>query len=771
MHCESAGNRQSCKWVLCVLIILLVGLFSFTALAQAYPYETKTIDKVNMRRFANDSAVVLERIDKGASVTILGESGDYYEISYNGRTGFAMKQYVTGTVVTATPAPVQAAPSAYTTKQLNDEGDEVYAIQLALAELNYLTGAVDGKFGSATQAAVKALQSGNGLPETGAVDPNLQALLFTGQPKNKSGVKTKLQTLSPLKGTIIRANNVGKAVQEASIRLKALSYYMGEIGITYNKDMVAATKEFQKKNGLTADGTIGEQTAQALYAATAIPKGSDQTPAPSPTPTVYKLPTSTVENGSKGDDARLVQQRLKELGYFAAEADGVFGTKSVTALKAFQAANKIKEDGICGKTTATVLFSDKAIAVAPVITPAPTPVPTPIVITKENCITVKIGVSGEPVLNLQKRLTSLGYYSARNDGQYLADDMAAVMAFQNKAGLKADGIAGYDTQSLLYSDAAVGPDGVNTTFTTLRQGNTGAEVTQMQQKLIDLKYLAGSADGKYGAKTAQAVADFQRASGLVRDGIAGAKTLTLLYSSNPSSAPVATPAPGSTTVREGDKNDAVKQMQQRLIELGYLTGKADGTFGPKTLAALISFQTKSGLSADGVAGQKTWVALTSAKEPNVTPTVKPGPTTPRASQVQYENWYTTIRSKAKQYRYATVYDYSTGISWQVDMFSLGAHADAEPLTAQDTANMLKAFGGQNTWTAKPVWVVFGDGTVFMGSTHSFPHDPQHIKNNNFDGHICIHFPRTQAQVEAIGPYATSHQVAIDKGWAATQKMK
>ena len=137
--------------------------------------------------------------------------------------------------------------------------------------------------------------------------------------------------------------------------------------------------------------------------------------------------------------------------------------------------------------------------------------------------------------------------------------------------------------------------------------------------------------------------------------------------------------------------------------------------------------------------------------------------------VQYANWYTTVKALARKYPYATVYDFSTGLSWQVHMFSLGAHADAEPLTAQDTANLEKAFGG-NTWNPKAVWVIFADGSVYMASTHSMPHSPQHRTDNNFDGHLCIHFPRTMAQVTAIGPYATSHQKCIDQGWQTTQSM-
>ena len=84
--------------------------------------------------------------------------------------------------------------------------------------------------------------------------------------------------------------------------------------------------------------------------------------------------------------------------------------------------------------------------------------------------------------------------------------------------------------------------------------------------------------------------------------------------------------------------------------------------------------------------------------------------------------------------------------------------------------MVQAFGG-NTWNPKAVWIILGDGTVYMASTHSMPHEVQHITNNDFPGHLCIHFPRTQDQVTAIGPYATSHQTTIDAGWKVTQSMR
>ena len=128
-----------------------------------------------------------------------------------------------------------------------------------------------------------------------------------------------------------------------------------------------------------------------------------------------------------------------------------------------------------------------------------------------------------------------------------------------------------------------------------------------------------------------------------------------------------------------------------------------------------------------------------------------------------------MRQKCRTYPNVTVYDFTTGISWHLNIFSNGAHADAEPITAEDTANMNRAFGGVTTWTPKAVWVMFSDGTVYIATTHNTPHDVNHNQNNNFDGHVCIHFPRTQGQVESIGPYATQHQKAVELGWEATLK--
>ena len=73
-------------------------------------------------------------------------------------------------------------------------------------------------------------------------------------------------------------------------------------------------------------------------------------------------------------------------------------------------------------------------------------------------------------------------------------------------------------------------------------------------------------------------------------------------------APTDTPKPTKAPTRTLKKNftgEDVKQLQQALIDLGYLNDAADGTFGTTTEEAVIRFQAVNGLSADGLAGVKT----------------------------------------------------------------------------------------------------------------------------------------------------------------------
>ena len=83
----------------------------------------------------------------------------------------------------------------------------------------------------------------------------------------------------------------------------------------------------------------------------------------------------------------------------------------------------------------------------------------------------------------------------------------------------------------------------------------------------------------------------------------------------PSPTPVPTPVQYET-LREGMMDStAVRAMQYKLINLGYLSGEADGDFGPGTSSAVKAFQRAAGLSATGVADQETLTALNAPDAP------------------------------------------------------------------------------------------------------------------------------------------------------------
>lgn len=65
----------------------------------------------------------------------------------------------------------------------------------------------------------------------------------------------------------------------------------------------------------------------------------------------------------------------------------------------------------------------------------------------------------------------------------------------------------------------------------------------------------------------------------------------------------------AAVLRQGSKGGEVKEVQRRLKLWGYYKGSVDGVFGAGTRSAVISFQKKNGLTADGVVGKATYKAL------------------------------------------------------------------------------------------------------------------------------------------------------------------
>lgn len=142
----------------------------------------------------------------------------------------------------------------------------------------------------------------------------------------------------------------------------------------------------------------------------------------------------------------------------------------------------------------------------------------------------------------------------------------------------------------VYDNYGGGSGSTETNLPTLRKGSTGGSVRTLQY-LLNSRY-GIQVDGKFGPTTEKYVKKFQAAKGLRADGVVGDKTWGAIL----------------PTVRKGSKGNAVRAVQRELRAEGYSLS-IDGKFGSKTRSAVVKYQQKKKLSADGVVGKKTWGSL------------------------------------------------------------------------------------------------------------------------------------------------------------------
>lgn len=83
------------------------------------------------------------------------------------------------------------------------------------------------------------------------------------------------------------------------------------------------------------------------------------TPSTTPTATIEPKQYDLLEQGSKGDSVKALQEKLIELGYLYDSADGNFGAKTKSAVEAFQSDNELEANGVADQTTQEKLFSTK----------------------------------------------------------------------------------------------------------------------------------------------------------------------------------------------------------------------------------------------------------------------------------------------------------------------------------------------------------------------------------------------------------------------------
>lgn len=135
---------------------------------------------------------------------------------------------------------------------------------------------------------------------------------------------------------------------------------------------------------------------------------------------------------------------------------------------------------------------------------------------------LRTGAAGQAVRDLQQRLASAGHPSTDEHGTFGAGTEAVVRAFQEERGLRVDGVCGAETWAVLVESGFALGDRL---LYLCRPNLRGDDVLALQHQLNRLGFDAGREDGILGPDTAGALREYQRASSLEVDGVAGPATL------------------------------------------------------------------------------------------------------------------------------------------------------------------------------------------------------------------------------------------------------
>ena len=207
-------------------------------------------------------------------------------------------------------------------------GNAVKVMQTYLIKLGYLKDVADGKFGTATEAALIKFQKANNLDVDGVAGIMTLKTLYGESPKSNTDIKVLDRTLN--------VGMSGEDVKEVQQLLKKLGYLNGAVDGKYGNETKATAMIFQSYEGLDVDGKIGNESYKALQQ------------------TDRKF--SALKKGNNGNAVKVMQTYLIKLGYLKDVADGKFGAATEAALIRFQRDNNLEVDGVAGINTLSKLY-------------------------------------------------------------------------------------------------------------------------------------------------------------------------------------------------------------------------------------------------------------------------------------------------------------------------------------------------------------------------------------------------------------------------------
>ena len=441
-------------------------------------------------------------------------------------------------------------------------------------------------------------------------------------------------------GSPLRQGDSGTAVFTLQRQLNRITKdypFLGKLTVdgVFGAKMTATVKAFQKQFNLTADGVVGRQTWYKIsYIYVSVKDLAELTSEGEVSSGTLSDGTwggTVLRTGSTGSAVEQLQFWLNTLAQYESSipsltVDGVYGTGTANAVRAFQRKYGLTVDGVVGRATWTEVYDQFRSIQSDNGTPNAYP-----------GTALREGASGQNVRLVQfwLKIARTVYPSLSNvtvDGRFGSATAAAVRRFQTYFGLTSDGVVGRTTWNKLYE---VYNDIANKLLSSslrpgeypgvLRNGSSGTAVRELQFYLYLMSAYESSIpaigiDGQFGASTEAAVRAYQRFAGLTVDGIVGRTTWNSLYdkaSTLRASGPVVTlkrlPYPG-TTLTVGSSGSAVLYYSLLLQRIAYyftsvVSPPLSDQYTDETAAATRSAQELLNLHETGIADAETWTAV------------------------------------------------------------------------------------------------------------------------------------------------------------------